>query len=126
MSRASRDKGIRIERQIVALHAALGIKAERVPLSGASRYQGNGADIDVYAFGADAGSLVSEVKARGNGEGFATLERWLGDNDILFLCRDRAEPMIVLPWRTWARLLDALKFKPLGSAPVSLLPDRAR
>jgi Holliday junction resolvase len=49
MSRASRDKGNRIEHQIVALHAELGIKAERVPLSGAARYQGNGADIDVYA-----------------------------------------------------------------------------
>ncbi len=32
----------------------IGIKAERVPLRGASRYQGNGAD----------------------GEGFATLDRW--------------------------------------------------
>jgi len=64
MSRASRDKGNRIERQIVALHAALGIKAERVPLSGAARYRGNGADLDVYAFGADVAPIVGEVKAR--------------------------------------------------------------
>ena len=42
MGRASRDKGPRRERQVVALHQGMGIKAERVPLSGAVRYQGNG------------------------------------------------------------------------------------
>jgi hypothetical protein len=42
MSKMSRDKGARIEREIVAARGALGIKAERVPLRVASRYQGNG------------------------------------------------------------------------------------
>jgi hypothetical protein len=37
------------------------------------------------------------VKARANGESFATLERWLGDADALFLRRDRASPIVVLP-----------------------------
>jgi Holliday junction resolvase len=64
MSRLSRDKGARMERQIVALHGELGVKGERVPLSGAVRYQGNGSDIDVYASGPDAAPLVCEVKAR--------------------------------------------------------------
>jgi hypothetical protein len=32
MSKVSRDKGARAEREIIALHAELGIKAERVPL----------------------------------------------------------------------------------------------
>jgi Holliday junction resolvase len=105
VSRASRDKGARIEREIVARHTAIGVKAERVPLSGIVRYRGNGCDIDVYAFGPDAAPLVGEVKARGNGEGFATLERWLGDADMLFLRRDRAEPLVVVPWRVWVRLL---------------------
>jgi Holliday junction resolvase len=105
VSRASRDKGARIEREIVARHVAIGVKAERVPLSGSARYLGNGADVDVYAFGPDTGPLVSEVKARGNGEGFTTLERWLGDADVLFLRRDRAPPVVVLPWRVWARLV---------------------
>ncbi len=105
MGKPSRDKGQRRERQIVALHVGLGIHAERVPLSGASRYRGNGADIDIYPFGEDAGALVGEVKARRNGEGFKTLERWLAENDMLFLVRDRQEPMVVLPWATWERLL---------------------
>ena len=105
MGKPSRDKGQRRERQVVALHVDLGIRAEKVPLSGATRYRGNGADIDIYPFGEDAGALVGEVKARRNGEGFKTLERWLGENDMLFLVRDRQEPMVVLPWATWERLL---------------------
>jgi hypothetical protein len=83
-------QGPRIEREIVARHIAIGIKAERVPLSGSARYRGNGSDIDVYAFGPDAAPLVGEVKARANGESFTILERWLGDADLLFLRRDRA------------------------------------
>jgi Holliday junction resolvase len=105
MSRLSRDKGARIEREIVTAHKALGVAAERVPLSGATRYQGNGSDVDVYAFGPDGAPLTCEVKARASGEGFATLERWLGENDALFLRRDRAEPLVVVPWRVWTRLV---------------------
>jgi Holliday junction resolvase len=116
MGKPSRDKGARIEREIVALHAELGVKAERVPLSGAQRYRGNGADIDVYAFGSEAAPLVSEVKARASGEGFALLERWLGDADALFLRRDRAEPLVVLPWRVWSQLLSAIAPKALRDA----------
>ena len=75
MSKASRDKEARAERELIALHHVIGVKAERVPLSGASRYQGNGSDVDVYSFGPDAAPLVSEVKARASGEGFTTIER---------------------------------------------------
>jgi len=46
MSRPSRDKGLRAEREVVAAHVELGIAGERVPLSGAARYRGNGADVD--------------------------------------------------------------------------------
>ena len=85
MGKASRDKGQRRERQVVTLHQDMGVKAERVPLSGASKYQGNGADVDIYALGPDAAPMVSEVKARANGQGFTTLERWLGENDALLI-----------------------------------------
>jgi hypothetical protein len=43
------------------------------------------------------------VKARASGEGFATLERWLGDADAQFLRRDRPDPLVVLPWSIWAQ-----------------------
>lgn len=100
-----RRKGDRIEREIVALHLGIGTHAERVPLSGASRYQDNGADVDVYHNGKDEAPICCEVKARKSGAGFKQLDAWLADNDALFLRRDRAEPLVVLPWRTWASLL---------------------
>lgn len=105
MSRASRDKGLRAEREIVNAHKDIGVHAERYPLSGASHFRGQGYDIDVYAFGKDEAPVVAEVKARGDGSGFALLERWLGEYDVLFLRRDRQEPLVVLPWRMWARLI---------------------
>ena len=114
MGKASRDKGNRREREIVNAHKELGVHAERVPLSGASRYQGNGADVDIYWKGRDNGPLISEVKARASGGGFVTLEKWLGDNDILFLVRDRASPIVTLSWRTYCKLI--LEAAPSGSA----------
>ena len=102
--RRSRDKGCRAEREIVNLHRALGVHAERVPLSGAAGGRFSG-DVDVYALGRDEGPLVTEVKARKSGAGFVTLEKWLGENDAIFLRRDRAEPLVVLPWATWTRLV---------------------
>jgi len=105
MGRTSQRKGGRVEREIVALHKDIGVYAERVPLSGASRYRGNGADVDVYARDKDAAPFVAEVKARKNGNGFRTLETWLADYDCLFLRRNNADPLVVLPWRVWRSLL---------------------
>ena len=99
MGKASRDKGLRRERAVVELHMKCGIHAERVPLSGASHYQGNGADVDIYARGDEP--LKAEVKARADGGGFKTLVHWLGDNDALILVRDRATPLVVLPMPVW-------------------------
>lgn len=99
MGKASRDKGLRRERAIVDVHRKCGIRAERVPLSGALHYRGNGADVDLYVRGPEP--LKVEVKARGEGSGFRTLERWLGHNDALFLVRDRATPLVVVPLHVW-------------------------
>jgi hypothetical protein len=107
--RRSRDKGNRREREIVERHKALGVHAERYPLSGASRFRGAGHDIDIYALGSEAAPLVAEVKARASGGGFTTLERWLGEYDLLVLRRDHADPLVLLPWRTWAALLKRVR-----------------
>jgi hypothetical protein len=99
--RRSRDKGYRREVEIVDLHRGLGIAgAHRVPLSGA--VAGYAGDVKIPHLGA---TLTGEVKARAGGEGFKTLERWLGENDMLFLRRDRTTPLVVLPWGTYVRLL---------------------
>jgi hypothetical protein len=100
MSKSQRDKGARAEREIVDRHKAINVHAERFPLSGASRFRGSGHDVDLYPFGRDAAPLVAEVKARKNGSGFALLEKWLGEYQVLFLRRNRADPLVVLPWST--------------------------
>lgn len=100
-----RAKGNSIEREIVKLHQDIGVHAERYPLSGASRFRGQGHDVDIYAFGVDEAPLVAEVKGRKGADGFRLLGRWLGDHDVLFLRRNRCEPLAVLPWRIWQRLL---------------------
>ena len=80
-----------MEREIVAMLKEAGIPAERVPLSGA-------------AGGSYTGDVIvgkkwkAEVKARKSGDGFKTLEGWLGSNDLLVLKRNNAEPMVLLPW----------------------------
>ena len=104
-----RRKGDRIEREVVDRHKALGVHAERYPLSGASRFRGSGHDLDLYIFGREKAPAVAEVKGRKNGTGFTTLERWLGDYDALFLRRDNIDPLIVLPWRVWARLIERVQ-----------------
>lgn len=101
----NRRIGDKLEREIVQKHIELGIKAERYPLSGATKFRGSGHDIDIYALGNDEAPLVAEAKQRKDGEGFAQLERWLGDYDALFLHRARAEPMVIIPWRVWVQLL---------------------
>lgn len=105
MSRMSQRKGNRIEREIIDAHKKIGVHGERYPRSGATHFRGSGHDVDIYAFGKDEAPLIAEVKARGEGQGFALIERWLGDYDLLFLKRDRGEAMVVLPWATWQRLI---------------------
>ena len=89
-----RRKAGRIEREVVDRHRALGVHAERYPLSGSTRFRGAGHDVDVYVFGSGEAPLVAEVKGRKNGAGFTTLEKWLGEYDLLILRRNHADPMI--------------------------------
>lgn len=97
MGMKSKRKGYRVERELVQLHKAASIEAHRVPLSGAVGGDHSG-DLVI-------GDLRAEVKARANGQGFKTLENWLGDNDLLFLKQDRAAPLVCMPWATYVRLM---------------------
>ena len=110
MGRSEPRKGARIERELVNLFQAAGIPAERVPLSGA-------------AGGSFSGDLVidgryrAEVKARGSGAGFVTLERWKGANDLLFLRRDRKPSLVVMDADTLVALILAANDTPSRIAP---------
>jgi Holliday junction resolvase len=93
MGKSQRDKGARAEREIVNLLKSQGVSAERVPLSGAAHYQGDGHDVTVDK------KLKAEVKIRAND--FARLYSWLEDNDMLFVRRDRADWLVVMPLNVW-------------------------
>ncbi len=103
-----RRKGDRIEREIVDRHLAIGVYAERYPLSGGSRFRGCGHDVDIYLFGHGAAPVVAEVKGRKNGAGFVTLEGWLGEHDAFFLRRNNADPLVLVPWRVRARIVERM------------------
>lgn len=100
-AKGRRTKGLRVEREIVAMHQAIGVHAERVPLSGAAggSYKG---DVIID------GQLRAEVKSRNEGQGFALLQRWLADNDMLIVKEDRKEPLVVLPWETYRKLIGTM------------------
>jgi Holliday junction resolvase len=108
----SRNKGSRIEREIVAKHHEANIQAERVPLSGAAGGSFSG-DVEVTV----AGRLYrAEVKARAGGTGFKTLEGWLGDNDLLFLRRNNAQPIVTMTWDSYIELIQRVSDPPLEKA----------
>jgi Holliday junction resolvase len=88
--RRSRNKGARIEREIVRALKAKGFAAARVPLSGAvgGRFFG---DIVLPLVGRD---LCVEVKARA--DGFRELYSWLVSRDVLIVKADRQEPLVIV------------------------------
>jgi|TARA_R100001198_G_C5169733_1_gene171134 hypothetical protein len=100
-AKGRRQKGLRVEREIVALHTAMGVNAERVPLSGSAggSYTGDVIVDNQYKV---------EVKSRNEGQGFALIQRWLADNDMLMIKEDRKEPLVVLPWKTYKKLIGTM------------------
>jgi len=97
MGRASRDKGLRGEREFAEL-----VSGHRVPLSGAQ----NGFENDVLV-PTPIGTLRSEVKRRGSG--FTTLYRWLEDErekpDIVAFRADRKPWLVAMPVETFLKLI---------------------
>lgn len=107
MGAMQRRKGAVGEREIVNLHKAQGIHAERVVMSGAikGRRMGDGHDVDIYARGPHAAPMVCEVKRGKQVPKF--IRDALGDNDALFMRRDREDWVVVLPMRIWFDLIRA-------------------
>jgi hypothetical protein len=90
MAHPSKRKGDRIERQIIAAHITEGVHAERVDARLGQFAASKSHDIDVYPRGKECPPICAEVKARKDGSGFAQRwNGWLGENDALFLRRDR-------------------------------------
>ncbi len=98
MPNRQKHKGNRVENQMVKLLLDADIPAQRVPLSGQVGGLFSG-DIRI------AESYTAEVKARKNGEGFATIQKWLGENEFLFLKQDRKPPFVVMNWNIFIALM---------------------
>jgi Holliday junction resolvase len=96
MGRKSRDKGARAELEVVAALKALGISSEKIPGSGSFRYRGEAHDVSIHN---DDGDQSVEVKIRATG--FKQIYDYLGDNDLLFLRRDRDRWLVVMDIDTW-------------------------
>jgi len=96
--KASRDKGCRFERSVVAVLQAAGLGGERIPLSGAAGGSFCG-DITVPVNGIDR---RLECKVRRSG--FAQLYNWLPGNFALVIARDRSEPLVVMRLADFAAL----------------------
>jgi hypothetical protein len=91
--RRSRDKGNRLERELVNLLQRAGIAAERIPLSGSAGGKFAG-DISIPVLGVDR---CCECKVRG--KGFGQLYTWLRDRDLLIIRADRRELLVIIPLR---------------------------
>jgi hypothetical protein len=89
--KASRQKGDRFERLIVALAQEQGFAAERIPLSGSAGGKFCG-DVSIPLLGIDR---RAEAKIIGNG--FKRIYDWLDGRDFLIVRADRQRPVVVIP-----------------------------
>lgn len=99
MGKKSRDKGNRVERQIVDILRGSGFAdAQRVPLSGAA----------LGAFAGDVSLTVCEENWRGEvkcrADGFGRLYAWLQPVRFLVVKADRRDPLIVMRLSDAARI----------------------
>lgn len=97
MGRASRDKGMRGEREFAEL-----VGGRRIPLSGAQKGFEN--DVEVPT---PIGTIRAEVKRRKSG--FSTLYGWLEDErecpDIVAFRSDRKPWIVAMPLEVFQRLI---------------------
>ena len=96
--KASRQKGDRFEREVVASLADAGILAERVPLSGAAGGMFGG---DIQAF-LKPGRVKLECKVRTRA--WLDLYGWIVGNYALVIKRDREEPLVVMRLKDFQKI----------------------
>ena len=103
MGKFQKSKGYRVERKLVNMFLGEGIKARRQPMSGALVGFPHDLVVDIL------GGSTCEAKARANGEGFKTIQRWKGNAEILLLVEDRKMPTVVLDWKYFIHLVKESK-----------------
>jgi Holliday junction resolvase len=103
MGKMSRDKGARVEREIVNCHKEAGVHAERYDARRGQFGAERSYDIDVYWQGKDKAPLCGEIKARKKFPDWLT--GYLADNDFLVLRENGRQPLYVVPHEVWIRVL---------------------
>jgi len=85
MGKKSRDKGYRLEHELVMKLKEMGFNAERIPLSGG-------------AGGSFSGDLLingKKAEVKGRAQGFKEIYKWLEPVDYLFIRSDRKEWLVI-------------------------------
>ena len=90
----NKRRGYEVEREVVKLWQGLGVPCKRILASGAFKHWGKNLAGDVELNG-----LLVEVKRRKNGTGFASLYKWLEQEDAkMLICRaDNKKRLYVIP-----------------------------
>lgn len=101
---ASRQKGDRFERDCVNKLKALGIAAERVPLSGAAGGSFS-SDLQVEVCGA-----TEKIECKTRKRAWTDLFGWLPGNYALFIKADRTDTLVVMNLDTFAKLAKGLHY----------------
>ena len=91
----SRNKGARVEREIVNYLKEKGLDAERIPLSGA---MGGSFGGDIRLFDGDKEWRI-ECKSRANG--FKEIYSFIEGHDAAIIKADRQDPLIVMRLKDW-------------------------
>lgn len=98
MPNPQRQKGDRFERDCVHQLDALGIKASRVPLSGAAGGEYSG-DLRV-----DVCGTTETIECKTRKRAWSDLFGWLPGNYALFIKADRTDTLVVMSLETFATL----------------------
>jgi len=103
MSKRSRDKGARFEREVVHILQESGRAGERVPLSGAAGGS--------YTQDVTAPVLGDEwrIECKSRARDFIRIYDWLDGADALVIKADRKRPLVVLDLRRALAILSAIE-----------------
>lgn len=104
--RGAKDKGMKFERDCVAVLLAAGVHAEKVPLSGAVKGGSFEGDINVSIGPLEAavGSSLRKFECKIRQRAWLDLYQWLEGNFGLFIRRDHGEALVVLRLKDFAAL----------------------
>ena len=102
MPNPSRQKGDRLEREIVQLFQRHNILAKRTPMSGAIA----GWEGDVII---KIGDKSERIECKRRKAGFGTIYRWLAGNYLLAIRDDQTEPLIVMRAADFVQIVAELK-----------------